>query len=446
MVTSREKERAAGRDCWLEIPGVCGWTWDVSEDRPYWSPEVCELYAVPEAPDTQSFLELVHPADRDKVKAEITRYLSQGDTFDHRFTIIRPSGEQRYLIDRGRVFRDATGRAVKVIGFNIDITEERKADEAAYTAVRRAAFAGKIGGLVSWEIDSETDRIIAEDGLPQMYGLGDARPPPNHIEAYVSRVHPDDVLATRLELDKARTVGGRFEAEFRVKNGNGWRWLRGCGEGVEVDGKLHIVGFNIDIADEHASREQQEMISRELGHRIKNTLALVQAIARQSLPKAGQDLHRFSARLLALASSTDLVAKGISEPVSVQELVEVSTLKLVDDSHRILASGPPLDLPARMSTSVVLTLHELLTNAIKYGALSNETGAVRITWQASGNDLELEWKESGGPPVEPPSTRGFGSRLIERIINNEPDSSATLTFEPTGVCWTMSTPLATPRQ
>lgn len=442
----RERESAAGLDSWLEIPGVCGWTWNVTDECPYWSPEVCELYGVTEAPDREGFLALVHPADRTRVEKDIADYLSQGETFDHRFTIVRPSGEQRYVIDRGRVFRDPNGRAVKVVGFNIDITEERKADEAALTAVRRAAFAARIGGLVSWEIDSETDTIVAAEGLPELFGMGKIEPPPAHVDDYGSCIHPDDMLATRMELDKARVVGGHYFAEFRVRNGNGWRWLRGCGEGVNVNGKVRIVGFNMDISHEHAAREHQEIVARELAHRIKNTLAIVQAIARQSLPKAGYDeeLKRFSARLSALAASTDLLTKGVSTPVAIDKVVEVSALQLIDDPRRITASGPSLCLPARMSTSVVMALHELLTNAIKYGSLSNETGTVQITWERSGDYLELSWRESGGPPVEPPSRRGFGSRLIERVINAEPHSTATLAFTPEGVRWNMTTRLADP--
>lgn len=446
MVTSRERESAAGLDNWLEVPGVCGWIWDVVEGRPYWSPELCELYGVSEAPDMDGFLAMVHPADRERVAAEVASYLSGGASFDHRFTVVRPSGEQRYVIDRGRVFRDAGGRATKVVGFNIDITEERKADEAALTAMRRAAFAAKIGGLISWEIDAESDRIIAEEGLPRLFGLAEAGSPPSHISAYASCLHPDDLPATVTELDKARVVGGRYSAEFRVRSGTGWRWLRGCGEGLEVEGKVHIVGFNIDISDEHAAKDHQEMVSKELAHRIKNTLAIVQAIARLSLPKAGYDadLRRFSARLSAVAASTDLITKGVNEPVSVRKLVEVSALQPVDDPDRVMASGPPLYLPARMSTSVVLALHELLTNALKYGALSNDTGTVRITWGRSGDMVEFVWKESGGPPVKAPERRGFGSRLIERIINGEPGSAAVLAFDPDGVRWTMTAPLAAP--
>lgn len=443
MTTSRERELAAGLDGWLEVPGVCGWTWDVTGDRPYWSPEMCELYGVSEAPDMAGFLAMVLPADRDRVEAEIIDYLSRGDTFDHRFTVVRPSGDQRYVIDRGRVFRDPNGRAVRIIGFNIDITEERKADEAALTAVRRAAFAARIGGLVSWEIDADSGRIIAEEGLPRLFGMGEIEPPPAHIDAYASSVHPDDVLATRTELDKARGVGGRYSAEFRVRHGDGWRWLRGCGEGVDVNGKVHIVGFNIDIGDEHRAREHQQLVSRELAHRIKNTLAIVQAIARQSLPNVSlDDLARFSERVSALAASTDLATKGISEPVAVQKLVEVAVLQVIDDPHRITASGPPLHLPARMSTSLVLAFHELLTNALKYGALSNDNGRVRVAWNSLGPQLELTWTESGGPRVDEPSGRGFGSHLIERVTSSEPGSSATLEFEPDGVRWTLTTPLA----
>jgi two-component sensor histidine kinase len=168
---------------------------------------------------------------------------------------------------------------------------------------------------------------------------------------------------------------------------------------------------------------------------VKNTLASVQAIAFQTLrgdvPLA-EARARFEARLMALSAAHNLLTEENWGGASLERVVEDSTRHL-GGSGRFDMEGGPLRLAPRAALALAMALHELGTNAAKYGALSAEAGRVAIAWTVDEDRLRLEWRESGGPPVEPPKRRGFGSRLIERGLDADLGGSAALRFEPEGL-------------
>lgn len=304
-------------------------------------------------------------------------------------------------------------------------------EESARSGERRAAFAARIGGLVSWEIDAETGAIVAESGLPGLFGLDPANPPAN-MGDYVASVHPADVESTMLEFDKARVVGGRYSAEFRVNLDGRTRWLRGCAEGVQVGNRLHIVGFNVDVTDEREQRERLDLINRELKHRMKNVLALVQALANQTFRSIGDEvLKTFEGRLRALGQSTDLLSHSEWKSVSVRALVELALEGSAGLDNRVTIGGPSIDVDPQAVLSLLLALHELATNAVKHGGLRAGGGGVSIAWEIKGDAVVLSWREVNSD-VTAVKGQGFGSRLLRRVIEADLGGSYEGAVAPTG--------------
>jgi two-component sensor histidine kinase len=191
-----------------------------------------------------------------------------------------------------------------------------------------------------------------------------------------------------------------------------------------------------------AAKEREHLLVLELQHRVKNNLAVVQAVATQTL-RSTPDLEAFRAafteRLTALGSAHSLLSRGSGETVALDEVVE-QTLAPFNASGHIAMHGAPLSVRAQQAVSVVLCLHELATNAAKYGALSADAGIVEVRWlgefKGQHLDVALSWVERGGPPVAAPSRQGFGSRLLARGI--DPGRGAKVLFAPGGLSWSVA--------
>lgn len=201
-----------------------------------------------------------------------------------------------------------------------------------------------------------------------------------------------------------------------------------------------------DVTEEVRAQRRQELLISELNHRVKNTLAVVQGLASQSFRSVdpqGEARRIFSQRLHALASAHDLLTRGNWEPASLREsLIAAVTAATGEDVARFAFDGPPVALTPQIGVSLALTIHELCTNAIKYGALSVETGTIAVNWHLREDDagrqrLTIEWREQGGPPVTVPERTGFGSRLIEQGFVIQHDGSALLDYRPDGLCCTI---------
>ena len=204
-----------------------------------------------------------------------------------------------------------------------------------------------------------------------------------------------------------------------------------------------------DIREEKAIERQQQLLINELNDRVKNTLATVQGIAAQTLRSSATDAEAraaFEARLLALSKVHNVLTRENWEAVSLADIAaEVLAPHGGEDPARFAIAGPDVRLHPRMALPIAMALHELATNAIKYGSLSRERGRVALDWRVDpapgGARLRLRWAEQGGPAVAPPSRKGFGSRLIERSLTLELGGKVTLGYAPDGVVCTIDAPL-----
>jgi PAS domain S-box-containing protein len=256
-------------------------------------------------------------------------------------------------------------------------------------------------------------------------------------------VPTENVAAIAALKQAALDSGLPKDGEVRVNEGTGIRWYDLHIEPVrDVAGA--IVGLTctaVDITERKEGEAHLRLLMRELTHRSKNLLAVIQAMARQTARHAGSIdgfLDQFSARLQALARSHDLLVQEEWHGVALAELVRSQLAPYVDRSgSQIAVEGPPVILRPEAAQSLGLALHELAVNAVKFGALSTPSGRISIawTWQPRGErpTVEVVWAETGGPAVGTPAQRGFGSLVVERNLARALEAGVELTFDREGV-------------
>lgn len=253
-------------------------------------------------------------------------------------------------------------------------------------------------------------------------------------------VHPEDMEACLAVYTGAFDAREPFSMEYRLRRRDGeYCWMLDNGAPFYRDG--HFAGYwgsCVDVTAHRDAQRAQRILINELNHRVKNTLAVVQAIAIQSFRgerPVEQSLGLFESRLRALAGAHDLLVSRAWEEVALRGIIEATVAPHDPDGTRVRMDGPALMLRPEPAVSVAMALHELLTNAIKYGALSVPGGTVALHWGyvPERHTVRLEWQEAGGPAVEQPVQRGFGTRFIERVLATQAGGSAEVTFAPEGV-------------
>ncbi|MGC3974967.1 MAG: HWE histidine kinase domain-containing protein [Nitrospira sp.] len=315
---------------------------------------------------------------------------------------------------------------------------------------KRRAIALDAASLASWAWDIRTDMIDCDTLLAELFNL----PPSNRLKArdILRAIDPRDVYQTETRFRDALSGSDDYFGEYRVKGLHPPRWIATRGRVVERDGEgkpTLIFGVNYDITERKLGDERQRLLLRELNHRVKNTLATVQALATQTVRHARQPsefLEAFGARLQALGAAHSLLSDREWRGIGIGELARIEVRAFdTGDPSRIAISGPELLLSPDQAVGLGLILHELASNALKYGSLSVPSGKVNLDWRAQGRKgarrLVLAWRESGGPEVEPPDRQGFGSILIRRSLAKVIDSDVNHEFRPGGVFAEISMPL-----
>ncbi len=254
----------------------------------------------------------------------------------------------------------------------------------------------------------------------------------NSIKAFL-RTGEAHVIGRGREVDCRRKDGKLFPASLAIA-----AWQAG--------GKHYFTGIVHDTSESRKREEQVRLLLREVNHRAKNMLSVVQAIASQTAASGrGDFIARFSERLQALAANQDLLVKSQWHNIGLEDLVRTQLAHFEGFiGKRIAIEGPVLPVAAEAAQPIAMALHELATNAGKYGALSNELGKVKIAWGADGSGagamFRLSWIESGGPAVTEPHSCGFGTKVITQIPQSQLDAEVTYEFPPGGVEWHLSCP------
>lgn len=200
-----------------------------------------------------------------------------------------------------------------------------------------------------------------------------------------------------------------------------------------------------DITDRRSAEAQRDLLIKELEHRIKNTLTMVQSIAEQTFRNSGYDpaiQRAFSARLVSLSNAHAVLTQRSWDSADLHEVITVAVAPhRTTEKDRFEIRGPILRLGPKIAVALSMVVHELCTNATKYGALSTERGEIEITWSVDQDRFRWIWNERGGPPVAVPYRTGFGSRLIERMLAAQLSGKVSMNFEPKGLVCTIDAPL-----
>ncbi|MFY8032148.1 MAG: HWE histidine kinase domain-containing protein [Devosia sp.] len=301
--------------------------------------------------------------------------------------------------------------------------------------------AGKVG---SWTFNLVTGKVSGNDMLRQMYGL-----PPGasmRIDDLLAGTEPDDIETFNAALQQSVTQDADFAVEFRLLSG---RRLSARGRVYERDASGQprvMMGITIDMTEAREAAEHTRHLLLELNHRVKNTLAMTQSIARQTMrqkPDPLEFIDSFSGRIRTLADAHSLLADrdwaGVGLVELVQSQVEPYALAAGD---RLTVSGADAQLPPDHALGLGIILHELASNAARHGALSGETGQVAVGWEIADGTLTLDWLEQGGPAVTAAPMIGLGSRLIHRSLDKILGSQVRLDFMPDGVQAQIRLPLS----
>jgi two-component sensor histidine kinase len=349
---------------------------------------------------------------------------------------------------------DAYGRISGAINCFQDVTrdyEQREMLERRQKSFDLAMTASKMG---TWRYTMADNICVYDDNAQALYGLTEARFL-HDADGAKGKFHADDMDLMWSRVAKAIDPNGDglYDVEYRVRQPDGsWKWLSAWGyvefEGEGEDRKpVAITGASRDISDLIAANDAQKVLINELNHRVKNMLATVQSIAMQtqrSTPDAFAE--RFEARLMALAHAHDLLTRSQWSGVALRELLDqVLSPFLGEADPPVHMSGGKHILSSRAALALAMVVHELATNAAKYGALSVPGGQIEIAWRperkGDADWLSLSWIETGGPAAHEPTRRGFGSRLIERSVAQDLSGRAELRFLPAGLQCELTFPL-----
>jgi PAS domain S-box-containing protein len=328
--------------------------------------------------------------------------------------------------------RRVADRTAELEASNVQLTQSEQGRSLALAA----------GQMGSWDWDLATAEWKWDEGQHRIFGV---EPQDFEISADNIRalIHPDDWLALR-EIARGMSAGARTQqTEFRVLRPNGEiRWCIGtAAASVDAAGEvLRISGVTIDITDRKEAEERQVLLAREVDHRARNALAVIQSIIRLTRAKSVDDyVHAIEGRITALARAHTLLSDSRWRGADLATLVadELAPYRAGD---KVKCSGADISLQPATAQGLALALHELATNAAKHGALSSPTGKITLDWQLQADDLTLHWAEDGGPSIRQPSVRSFGLKVIIASIEQQLGGKVSFEWNPAGLRCVLSIP------
>jgi two-component sensor histidine kinase len=340
--------------------------------------------------------------------------------------------------------RNSSGNVADVtnsIRLVTDAPELRQALERQKQAFDLAMVASDMG---TWRYTLADNICVYDENAQRLYGLTEA-PFLHDDEGVKAKFHPDDMelMWSRVATALDPKGSGRYDVEYRVKQLDGnWRWLSAWGlvefEGEGLDRKpVAIAGASRDLTKLKQAEELQGLLLNELNHRIQNTLATVQAIASSTI-RASRTMDDFKqafyGRIATLSKTHSLLTDNERRFVPLRQLLK-NELEIYEDGEgqRISLSGPEVMLPAHVSVSFAMAIHELTTNALKYGALSVLAGVLRVSWKLDGTRLIMRWEESNVPITRKPTRVGFGSQLLQRLLPQQLGAQVEMKFARDGL-------------
>jgi PAS domain S-box-containing protein len=391
---------------------------------------------------------LEDPADARAIMANDQRIMASGEPETVEETVTAASGT-RYYVNKKAPRRDAAGNVIGLISTARDVTEQKRAEEALRENEQRLRLATEAAKIGTFDLNILTGVNVWSAELEAMHGLA-----PGEFGAtqasWEKLVHPDDRATALARCAESLATGNPVEHEWRIV----WRdgsihWISARFQCIQdTTGKpVRLTGVNIDITERKRAEEQILLLLREVNHRSKNMLAVVQSIARQTIAANPEDfLERFGQRVEALAASQDLLIKHEWRSIELEELVRFQLMPFGDLlASRIDLHGPQIFISPSAAQMLGMAIHELAMNAGKYGALSGLSGRVNVGWRLANAEngeqaFVMSWSEVGGPPVVKPTRLGFGSNVIGPLTESSLNGTVELGFGPAGLTWRLTCP------
>ncbi len=449
LAISAERLRLA-----LDVGFMGVWDWNMESEEVEWSDHCYTLagYSVGEVvPSYEAWRSRVHPEDLPAVDDCLEKARRSRKIYTETYRFLHPDGNVIHVLARGQFFYDEEGRPIRMIGVVDDISELRDAQARANLSERRlqSVYANAPVGLAYYDRDLRfraINQALADiNGYPVEAHIGKTpREVDEHLGAFIEPLLRP-VIETgeqRKDLELHEPAGTRGPDEH-------W-WLVSYDPARDISGT--IVGINAsvqDITDIKTAEAQRELLLGELNHRVRNSLATIQAMASHTMRNSSSMEifnETFTGRLHAIASAHEILTGTQQGRAGLAELIrkQVGPYAAVDGKD-VRLEGPPVILSPTSAHALGLIFHELATNAAKYGALSCEAGRVDILWkviQESGRNLaEIRWVEQGGPSVTAPRHTGFGSQLIETTLSHSLGGKADLRYDAHGFNATLKVPV-----
>ena len=445
----------------LEASDLGTWRWDVLDERSGLVLDArCKAlfgFGRDASVNQADWTAAIPPDDRARTLAEMARALDPADPDDgyldeHR--VVHADGRVLRLASAGRAAFEpdraapAGRRAVRIMGTIRDVTAIRDAEQERQQAASLVRTIVETAPGLIYAKDRDGRMLLANAPMLDLIGK-----PWAEVEGQPDVEYLDDPAQAEAVMANDRRImeTGHVEEMEELIGSEGAQprvWLSTKTPLRDASDQVTgLVGVSVEITERKRAEERLRLVIHELNHRVKNTLATVQAIASQTLRGTDAGVRQaFEDRLIALSSAHDLLTR---EAWLGAELADVVAAALTPhgwpDPARFRVSGPPMRLQPRAAVNLAMGLHELATNALKFGALSAREGEVEIQWEIRGSEaprFRLTWTERGGPMAPPPTRRGFGTKLVERSLARDLGGTARIIFAPEGVTCTVEAPLA----
>ena len=433
------------------------WDWEPLSGRVVWNEQQAALFgrSLDEFDGTiGAWSSMIVPDDRVKVQEDCEKFFAQQlGEFEFGYRVVRPDGQLRHICAIARAFYEQN-EPVRVVGTCTDITERTVSRQALADSERRLQATYESAGVGISEVDTTGRYLRTNSAWTKLTGRA--------VEDYAGKTffdfidNPLDRVETKALFDKVvKGELGSFTRQRSYTRTNGKVWWAEITTSAVRDDKnrfLYAVRVSQNITERRQQEEEERLLMGELNHRVKNTLATIQSLFRQSL-KATDSLDAFEesflGRLHALEATHAVLMK--TNWAGGASLADVLRAELApfhgEKSLRWTGFGPPIILNTSAAVYLGLILHELATNAVKYGSLGNDGGQLNVMWhlyeEAKGAEyLRITWTESDGPAVVAPGKPGFGSKLLQSI-SRQFGGQVAHTYDPTGVEAVIEIPTAT---
>ncbi|WP_457939870.1 MASE1 domain-containing protein [Mesorhizobium sp. 10J20-29] len=324
--------------------------------------------------------------------------------------------------------------------------EERVAERTLAIEVAEQRFKATFqnAGVGISIVGGDSMLLRVNDRLAQMLGYELDEMESHPLDQFT---HPDDLSLGEAAWNRLKSgAADEYELEKRyIRKDGSTVWGHTTVSCVrDPDGKIaYLIKIIQDITARKRSDEARQLLMREVNHRSKNLLTIVQVIARQMAARSPQNFVRiFSERLQSLAANQDLLVQSEWQNIALEELVRTQVEHFGTVGSRIILSGPSVMIPPSAAQALSMALHELATNAAKYGSLSNDKGRVEIAWTVGADTFSMSWRETGGPEVVAPGSVGFGSVVLDKMTASSMSGKVTIDYAPEGIVWQLRCPLS----